>query len=119
MYNSAPKANEISADLDVSNIITGKRIRKLSYNTSAAVHVNNENKGFFSGQPFLWCLVNEINTDKLEKTFTSKFNNAQSCDQFVKDPKSWKKMQNHPNRTHFTSAAEEEIKNFKIERLRM
>ncbi|KAI1006136.1 hypothetical protein K3495_g2084 [Podosphaera aphanis] len=68
LINSAPRANEISADLDVSNIVDGKCTRKSKFGTSAAVYLEpDEDFGVDSGQPFFSCLASAITTDRLAK----------------------------------------------------
>lgn len=122
--NQALRANEISANLDESNIIIGSRSRKPKFNSSAAVFVEpNEDYDVNSGLPFFSCLANAITTDKLAgkvdqinedetcKIHDSKYNNNSS----INDPNSWKQMLNHPNRNKFMMAAEEEFRDFKTE----
>lgn len=101
IYNQAPRGNEISADLDESNIIVGKRSRKQTRNPSAAIFVEKqENNKISSGTPFFSCLANAFTTDKLagkldqieENDTCNIYDNRYNYETSDNDPTSWKKM---------------------------
>ncbi|KAI1006049.1 hypothetical protein K3495_g2172 [Podosphaera aphanis] len=107
--NTAPRANEISSDLSVDNIISGTRSRKpTDYGASAVTYTESEEDcGITSGQPFFACLANAITADRLDDKIC-RFDNSDTYDDQnlqIKTPqvsdnlKSWKQMQRHPDRT--------------------
>ncbi|KAI0993915.1 hypothetical protein K3495_g14269, partial [Podosphaera aphanis] len=117
--NTAPRANEVSSDLNVDNIISGTRSRKPTrYDTSAAVYIEpEEDYGITSGQPFFSCLANSITSDRLDVKIRRFDNSDAENDQYhshkttqlSNDPTSWKQMQKHQDRSQFMIAAEAEF----------
>lgn len=70
------RIKKVSADIDISSIISGKRNRTSKHDTLVAIFVEPENDlGVDSGEPFFSCLANAITTDKLEGKVNRKYEN--------------------------------------------
>lgn len=87
--NPAQKINQVSADLDVKNILSGPRNRTRKMNTSAAVYMElNAEIELLTGQPFFSCLASSITTDRFNDKMNRFDNEIVEEENNSQDPKS-------------------------------
>src|SRR5271167_198511 len=97
MGNTAPRRNDISSDLDASNILNTSRRRNRHTAHAAALQQVGNLSGYHAA------------FGSALRTITTPTSVRFHRDSLPPEPKSWKQMLVHPHSTHFKLAADREF----------